>query len=270
MQVSWLPDAASGYFAPGWDVTLVTTGNIDYDFLSTSGLGSPFPEDTKLCAALNSFWPAVAPDASRTFITARVAPGGTFKTALPLTDDELGYHLLHPKVIDRSVKSSTGWDGEQGPFFQNDFSLVNYCSIDRSDYTSNMMNNLFSMDKLSLIDANEWISRMIAMRNCIFVLPPSGDHVSKTKLSLISFEKIKFWEEELKEKTADSLLSGPGFLFEFALLSKNEKRTADPKRRTKAVEASYMCQLSDRFLFWKSHSGKKFNKVNRGTIPLKW
>ncbi len=270
MQVSWLPDAASGYFAPGWDVTLVTTENVGYDFLSTSGLGSPFPEDTKLCAALNSFWPAVAPDASRTFISARVAPGGTFKTALPLTDDELGYHPLHSKVINRSVKSSSGWDGEQGPFFQKNFTLVNFCSIDRSDYTNNMMNNLFSIDKLSLIDANEWINRMIAMRNCIFVLPPPGDRVSKTKLSLVTFEKIKFWEEEPEELTADSLLSGPGFLFEFALLSKNEKKTTDPKRRTKEVVAAYTCQLSDRFLFWKNHTNKKFNKVNRGTIPLKW
>jgi hypothetical protein len=32
--------------------------------IAAYGLGSPFPEDAKLCAALNSFWPAVAPDAS--------------------------------------------------------------------------------------------------------------------------------------------------------------------------------------------------------------
>ena len=37
------------------------------EHLAAYGLGSPFPEDSKLCAALSAFWPAVAPDAARTF-----------------------------------------------------------------------------------------------------------------------------------------------------------------------------------------------------------
>ena len=62
---SWLPDAASGVFAPGWDVSQHRiNGRLNY---VAYGLGSPFPEDSKLCAALNSFWPAVAPDSSRTY-----------------------------------------------------------------------------------------------------------------------------------------------------------------------------------------------------------
>ena len=61
MRHAYLPDAASGLFAPGWDVSR------DNGHLAPYGLGSPFPEDSKLCAPLSSFWPAVAPDASRTF-----------------------------------------------------------------------------------------------------------------------------------------------------------------------------------------------------------
>jgi hypothetical protein len=269
-QVSWLTDAASGFFAPGWDVSLVTVEEFDYDFLSTAGLGSPFPEDTKLCAALNSFWPAVAPDASRTFITARVAPKKHFTTALPLTDDELGYHPNHPDVLSRKQKPSTGWDGEQGPFFEMGFSQVNYCSIDRSDYTANMLKKLFTVEKLSLIDAAEWINRMIALRNCIFVLPPAGDHVSRTKLSLISVQKIDNWVEQSELDRADPLLSGPGFVMDFALLNGEEQLTDDPKRRTQKVEESYLCQLSERFLFWRNRKQEEFQPVNRGTIPLKW
>jgi hypothetical protein len=68
---SWMTDAASNVFAPGWDISLGTDGR-DL-FYAAYGLGSPFPEDSKLCAALNSFWPAVAPDASRTF-RLRAAP----------------------------------------------------------------------------------------------------------------------------------------------------------------------------------------------------
>ena len=68
-------------------------------FYANYGLGSPFPEDAKLCAALNSFWPAAAPDAGRTF--------GRL-TALPLLQQELGLHPQHPKVLAGQAASSTG------------------------------------------------------------------------------------------------------------------------------------------------------------------
>jgi hypothetical protein len=73
---SHLTDAASNEFDPGWDISL--GGDDMGNYLAAYGLGSPFPEDAKLCAALNSFWPAAAPDASRTFAI-QYAP-----TAMPL------------------------------------------------------------------------------------------------------------------------------------------------------------------------------------------
>ncbi|MCF0051632.1 hypothetical protein LXM25_16305 [Dyadobacter sp. LJ53] len=118
-QVSFLTDAASGVFAPGWDVSLVFDRGLNKSFLSSSGLGSPFPEDAKLCAALNSFWPAVAPDASQTFIDDKV--NGVIPTAFPMMNSELGYHQNHPLVTTGIKSASTGWDGEQGPFFEGDF-----------------------------------------------------------------------------------------------------------------------------------------------------
>src|SRR5262249_53523495 len=92
---SFLPDAASNEFEPGWDVSLANDGN-GY-FYAAFGLGSPFLEDAKLCAALNSFWPAVAPDASRTF---NMGQKFTYEspTAIPLMDNELGYHPDHRLV----------------------------------------------------------------------------------------------------------------------------------------------------------------------------
>jgi hypothetical protein len=50
---SYLPDAASGIFAPGWDISLDYTRGVRH--LASYGLGSPFPEDSKLCAALSSY-----------------------------------------------------------------------------------------------------------------------------------------------------------------------------------------------------------------------
>src|SRR4029077_2331345 len=119
---SYLTDAASNQFAPGWDVTF--GGSIWKKFYTTYGLGSPFPEDVKLCAASNSFWPAAAPDASRTF-DRKSTP-----TAIPMLDEELGYHPRNP---DRppGASTDTGWDGEHGPFFEyvDGKRVVNVCDI---------------------------------------------------------------------------------------------------------------------------------------------
>jgi hypothetical protein len=116
---SFLPDGASGIFDPGWDTSF--SGDDEVDFLAAYGLGSPFPEDIKLCAALNSFWPSAAPDATRTFglfpeqsnATTEVPLNAT--TAVPLMDVELGIHPNHPKVKKGLCRPNLGWDGEQGP-----------------------------------------------------------------------------------------------------------------------------------------------------------
>lgn len=89
-----LPDAAAGVFAPGWDTSFDTTNGIAH--FAAYGLGSPFPEDAKLCAALSTFWPAAAPDAGRSF-------SEIFATVSPLTDEEIGQEGKLP------------WDGIPGP-----------------------------------------------------------------------------------------------------------------------------------------------------------
>src|SRR5262249_47051694 len=156
-----LTDAASNEFDPGWDVS-VAKDDEGY-FLAAYGLGSPFPEDAKLCAALNSFWPAAAPDAARTF---GFGPPDFLPTAMPLLDAELGYHRDHPLVRARKVKSSLGWDGEQGPFFEKVGRrwFVNAADIDRSDYVSNALANKIDIRPTAGINASELIRRMDALR----------------------------------------------------------------------------------------------------------
>lgn len=89
-RLNFLPDAASGIFAPGWCVSLDKTNDTPY--LAAYELGSPFPEVAKLCAALSGFWPAVAPDANRSYFRGEVlsvqqeGPGGTI---IPMADQEL-------------------------------------------------------------------------------------------------------------------------------------------------------------------------------------
>src|SRR4030095_12012397 len=85
---SHLPDDAAGVFAPGWDVGVdeVRVPGSKVQHWAAYRLGSPFPEDSKLCAALSTFWPAVAPDATREMEP--VPEANASGTVCPLTDEE--------------------------------------------------------------------------------------------------------------------------------------------------------------------------------------
>jgi hypothetical protein len=152
-RVSYLTDAAAGIFAPGWDTSfdMVQVGSFNVPHLAAYGLGSPFPEDAKLCAALSSFWPAVAPDISRSFWPQR-------RTVLPLTDEEIG---------GVSNKNIVGWDGEKGPVVSEEhgITVVRYKKFEYVDYTLNALNNKFNFHTLATIDAKEYKERLLANRS---------------------------------------------------------------------------------------------------------
>jgi hypothetical protein len=242
---SFLPDAASNVFAPGWDVSL--SSDFTGEFYAAYGLGSPFPEDAKLCAALNSFWPAVAPDATRTFGLRRPP------TAMPMLDSELGHHPDHPAVAGGGAQSRPGWDGEFGPFFERrDGELfVNFASRDRSDYTANGRAGLIRASDLAEVSAAELIRRMEALRACVRVLPPAGDAVRSTTLFLVSAEAIPDWGA--RGDKGDARLQGPGYLYVFALLGgpETEPASGDLRRRQLTVqkdpageELTFTCQIA--------------------------
>jgi hypothetical protein len=250
---SFLSDGASGIFDPGWDVSLSGSSQYDADFLASYGLGSPFPEDVKLCSALNSFWPSVTPDATRTF--ALSAPDAT--TSVPLMDDELG---LHPRRMDlraRKLAAHPGWDGEYGPFFVRDFQFVNYARIEQSDYVSHAIAGEISLARLAPINAIEMFGRMTAIRDAIAVLPEKPPRVSATPLVLITAERVADWAA--RSDRADPRLAGDGFLFVFALLAEKEKTAKEHGRGLRKVKKRYTCQISRTGMCWKRESpGESF------------
>jgi hypothetical protein len=91
VRASTLPDDAAGVFAPGWDVSVDVLGErtTGQPHLAAYGLGSPFPEDAKLCAALSTFWPTVAPDIYRG-MSMHTGNADLRGTVAPLTDEEIG------------------------------------------------------------------------------------------------------------------------------------------------------------------------------------
>lgn len=146
-RVSTLPDAAAGIFAPGWDVstdiTFDATLGEDVLHLAAYGLGSPFPEDAKLCAALSAFWPGVAPDTARSAGRRIVAP---------LTDREVG------------LDGAPAWDGVDGPrrvtvantdFFETD-------NFDHVDYVASALENRFTMVETMKVSQHDYQSRVLS------------------------------------------------------------------------------------------------------------
>ena len=147
-----LPDAGAGVFAPGWDVGLVTTdpalGSVVH--LAAYRLGSPFPEDAKLCAALSSFWPAVAPDSAQAY-PPNAGAGPTIK---PMLDQEIGKSGGFP------------WDGVPAPkkYVANGAPHRAYETYFYTDYTENALNGKFSLALTGKIDSQEYQRRIDAFR----------------------------------------------------------------------------------------------------------
>lgn len=179
---STLPDGAAGVFAPGWDVSFDQKfAQIDEEedvaedpsiitFFSSYGLGSPFPEDAKLCAALSSFWPAAAPDITRTFSPSNYA------TTTPLLDRAIGLEDLPP------------WDGVLGPRVINPRKkIIEYVNIDYSDYVSTSLRNGFDLSSLSSMTPQEYLARTVAMARVYQALGAKTTN-EKTKFAVLSFK----------------------------------------------------------------------------------
>lgn len=151
-RASYLPDAASGLFAPGWDVGVVgydaVWGNVEH--LAAYRLGSPFPEDAKLCAALSSFWPAVAPDSAQSY----EPDGDAGPTIKPMLDQEIGKN------------GSIPWDGVTPPkkYVVNDATHIAYQAFLYADYTENALAGKFSLALTGKVDSQEYQRRIDTLR----------------------------------------------------------------------------------------------------------
>jgi hypothetical protein len=213
---SHLPDDAAGVFAPGWDCTRdITDTGITH--LAAYGLGSPFPEDAKLCAALSTFWPAVAPDATREM---EPATGNQSGTVSPLTDQEIG------QVGDLP------WDGVPGPrrVEVSGLRFAEYASFDHVDYVRNALDRKFTLRLTARVDSTEYERRVMAMAYAYLALGAERTGNYQTPVSLVDqdskqgpiFGERRFWKllsfqsvlrgsPELEQAQADAgaVLTGP-------------------------------------------------------------
>lgn len=237
--VSFLPDSASNVFAPGWDTS--RSRDAKGVFLTSFGLGSPFPEDAKLCAALASYWPAASPDNGRTFGNER-----PFANQLPMLDEELGFHPRHERVK-AGEQSYRGWDGEYGPFFEKVGSQlhVNYVAIERSDYVSHALAGRIRVSLTAEVESDELIARNQAFERARRTL----EGVAGAELCLVVVRKVVDWASF---GAGVPTLTGAGYLMEFAEMTGDRKKTSERNRVRREVDTHHVCQVGENGVRYKN------------------
>ena len=199
LRSSMLPDDAAGVFAPGWDVAQdKQPGAGGKSHLAAYGLGSPFPEDAKLCAALSTFWPAVAPDVFRTFVNVIGRSNGTIA---PLTDEEIGQSGTLP------------WDGIPGPreIVINGLPFVEFPAFLNADYVRQAVQNRFSIRLTARVGAEDYQARILASCRMYSVLANLGDiRQARDNWLMLSFRLVSSGDADLQaaQSEAGLVLSG--------------------------------------------------------------
>lgn len=232
-RMSILTDGASGIYAPGWDVSIDRTGEVDVSddgseiipgttFLSNYGLGSPFPEDAMLCAALSSFWPAAAPDITRSF-----RPNSRYATSTPLEDNVTGQEgevswneLYPPKIIEAN--------GEKG--------IAAFQKLEYGDFVQTTLDNKFDYSKIGKINSEEYAARTLVMA-VVYEALEATNRSQKASWTVFSFKKAKDSPKE-ELNTVKELLKNTNasvnekFLYRFVMfkpLMESDKTNEDYK-----------------------------------------
>jgi hypothetical protein len=265
---SHLPDMCSSVFAPGWDITY-SEDDESQRFLSTAGLGAPFLEDMKLCAAANGMWPASSPDAARTYQGSLTRYTRRNPTSIPLLDDELGYHKKSPYGI--ANNETYGWDGEQGPYLwkSNGQVYINSTSVREADYIKNVLDPNIGLDMSVLreLKSHELIERMEFLKKCIKAID-SRRTVATTDFWLIGAQKVKWGENFVPYVVPNDLIggnvawlmqphvdekgsiSGDGYIYVFAKTVKREPTAG--KRFDLQCTSLFACQCGNDLIAYAS------------------
>jgi hypothetical protein len=195
-------------FAPGWDVSTdkVKKGNQRIHHLAAYGLGSPFPEDSKLCAALSTFWATVAPDITRG-MSIHTGNPGLRHTVAPLTDDEIGQ------------TGSLPWDGNPGPklITLNGQEFAECASFLHIDYVQSALDSRFTSRLTGRVTSDEYKRRVLAMAYT-YVVVGGNPNV----WFVLSFRRLQTGDGELQQAQIDTSTVLPGIAYRLDLFRADE------------------------------------------------
>lgn len=237
-----LPDGSPGLFDPGWDVSIgvrSTNGGTDiHKYLVGHGLGSPFIEDAKLCAALGAYWPGLAPDATRQFQPEKWLDGISYPwpSIVPMTDEELG-------MVPTADGKRMPWDGVPGPQRRKvgDREVIEYQDMEHVDYIDNLGTMTAVLTARTTPD--DYKARTLAMAAVYWSLGiQDGDPLhpgnykqlmrEKASWAVFSFKPASGGDEELQaaaEKTGHTFAGPRIYRFEMYRWGNQYEDPANPK-----------------------------------------
>ncbi|MCU1729463.1 hypothetical protein NTD86_21035 [Pseudomonas sp. 7P_10.2_Bac1] len=234
---SCLPDFASGVFGPGWEVGRGTVDKPFANVLNGYMLASPFTEDARICAALGSFWPGVAPDSTRTF-----EPRGLASSVIPLTDAEIG------------LTDAPSWDGLKGPVLVDleGRQVVQYQAYEYSDYTLAALDGKLSLAVTGHITTEQYHERVLAMHRAYRAVG-AVEKPGKRLWSVLSFTFVQQPDEALDAAQLEAGHSLEGQVMYLCLYQHGAIRTpaGEFKRRHVDIESRVHMYVSQGALLVK-------------------
>jgi hypothetical protein len=174
---STLSYRATNLFEPGWD----SSEDFHRDnkakhgtyHLANYGLGSPYPEDTLICAAYGAYWPAAVPDVTRFF-----APH-TYPSTTPILDEE------------------ALWDGVPLPTTENE--ITQYRTFSYVDYVQLITQGKLRYGEFAEVTLDEYISRTAATAR-VFQFLEVSEPIHRRKFPFLSFRNPIAAEMQLLKK----------------------------------------------------------------------
>jgi hypothetical protein len=237
-----LPDGSPGLFDPGWDVSIGVRssngGNDIHKYLVGHGLGSPFIEDAKLCAALGAYWPGLAPDGTRQYPPQKWMDGLSYPwpSIAPLTDEELG-------MVPTATGKRMSWDGVVGPQrrTEGDREVIAYQKMEYVDYIDIL--GTMTAVLTARTEPDDYKARILAMAAIYWSLGiQEGDLLNpgnyaklmrmKADWAVLSFKVVPANNALLQtaSATAKHIFTGPHiYRFEIFRWGKEREDPADPK-----------------------------------------
>jgi hypothetical protein len=184
-------------------------------------MASPFTEDVRICAALGSYWPGVAPDSARTF-----EPRSNLHSIIPLTDEEIGQH------------GATAWDNQQGPqlIAHEGRMIARYRAYEYTDYTRVALDGRFSLHLTGRITQRQYQDRVRSMRRVYNVLEAGSDPVLRKDWPLLSFRLIHRPDAELATAEQESGLTLAGWTHRFHVYKRGADWTPQNDFKLRYVE----------------------------------
>ncbi|MED7669070.1 hypothetical protein GXB78_17850 [Pseudomonas moraviensis subsp. stanleyae] len=221
---SSLPDGAAGVFGPGWEVGWVRQKTPDAQWINVLAgyqMASPFPEDAKICAALGSFWPGVAPDSARVF-----EPRASLHTIIPLTDQEIGQN------------GAIAWDDQHGPqvIVEGNRLFARYHAYAHADYTQVALNGHFSLSLTGHTSQTAYERRVVSMHRVYQVLGADDDNAQRNAWPLMSFLEVQQPDNELDTAQLEAGVALEGWVQRFSMYKRGAVSIADDDFKLRHVE----------------------------------